>query len=144
MPPSTTLARRQTIRHLLESSEVSSQAQLLDLLSEKGHQTTQPALSRDLRALNVAKRGGRYQLLLTDKVTPLSRLQVLLRYARPAGENLVVISCEPGAASAIARALEADSHDGLVGTVAGDDTVFCALEDREACDRLTAYVLSYL
>ena len=126
------------------TADVASQAQLLDLLSGQGHQTTQPALSRDLRALNAAKRGGTYQLLATEQVTPLSRLQVLLRHARPVGENMVVISCEPGAASAIARGLEGDSPDGLVGTVAGDDTVFCALEDRAACDRLTEYILSYL
>ncbi len=144
MHTSTTLARRQTIRHLLESVEVASQAQLLSLLAENGHQTTQPALSRDLRSLNVAKRGGTYQLLPTEQVTPLSRLQVLLRHARRVGDNMVVISCEPGAASAIARGLEGDSPEGLVGTVAGDDTVFCALEDGEACDRLAAYILSYL
>ena len=57
---------------------------------------------------------------------------------------MVVISCEPGAANAIARALEADSILGLIGTVAGDDTVFCAVEDRKACDALVAHVLSYL
>ena len=140
----TTTARRQTIRHLLESFQVSSQAQLIDLLSEYGHQTTQPVLSRDLRALNVAKRGGTYQLLPTERVTPLSRLQTLLRHAKPAGENLVVVFCEPGAANAIARALEADPPEGLVGTVAGDDTLFCAVEDKKARDGIITYILSFL
>lgn len=144
MHSTTTLARHQTISELLEGAEVSSQAQLIELLAERGYQTTQPALSRDLRALNVAKRGGTYQLLTTEQVTPLSLLQVLLRDAKRVGENMVVTSCEPGSASAIARALEGDSLEGLAGTVAGDDTVFCALEDGAACDRLTAHVLSYL
>ena len=139
-----TVARRQTIRHLLETTEISSQAQLIDLLAELGHKTTQPVLSRDLRSLNVAKRGGTYQLLPTERVTPLSRLQTLLRHARTAGENLVVIFCEPGAASAIARALEAEPPEGLVGTVAGDDTLFCAVESSAAGEDLAQYILSFL
>lgn len=134
--------RRRAIREILETERVASQAELLDHLAEKGFQTTQPVLSRDLRALKVAKRSGIYQLLEQEKITPLDALRSLLRSCVMAGEHLVVVRCEPGAASAIARALEGESLSGIVGSVAGDDTVFVAVGDpadgRAICDRVDA------
>ncbi len=135
----TTEARRRAIREILEAEEVQSQAELLERLAERGFQATQPLLSRDLRALSVAKRGGVYRL--TERVTRLEFLAPLLRSARPAGPNLVVIACEPGAASAVARALEAEGLPGLVGTVAGDDTIFAAVLNRADGEELKAHVL---
>jgi transcriptional regulator of arginine metabolism len=99
-------------------------------------------LSRDLRALGVAKRAGAYELVVEERVTPLEGLAALLRGARPAGEHLVCVFSEPGAASAVARALEAESLPGLVGTVAGDDTVLAAMESDAAGSSLIARVLS--
>ena len=123
--------RRDVIRQVLEEQPVSSQEGLLNALAEMGVHTTQPVLSRDLRAMEVAKRGGFYQLVEQDRVTPLESLRSLLRSTCPAGSNLVVVRCEPGAASAVARALESEGLDGLLGTVAGDDTVFAAVRDSE-------------
>jgi transcriptional regulator of arginine metabolism len=127
-------SRRELVRTLLAEREVKSQAELLGLLAERGVQATQPALSRDLRALGVAKSGGVYRL--DERVTPLGRLASLLRGARTAGEHLLVVRCEPGAASAVARALEADEPDGLIGTVAGDDTFFVAVERATHAKRI--------
>jgi len=134
----TTAERRQAIRALLEEFEISSQSQLLEILEARGIATTQPALSRDLRALSVAKEGGVYRL--GERVTKLDELSMLLRGARTAGDHLVVVRCEPGAASAIARAIEADQLDGVVGTVAGDDTVFLAVERKRAGAKLVEHL----
>jgi transcriptional regulator of arginine metabolism len=119
--------RRRAIREVLELRPVASQAELMAELGGRGFQTTQPVLSRDLRAMGVAKRGGVYQLLAEDRVTPLGTLASLLRGSVRAGSNLVVVTCEPGSASAVARALEAELMSGVLGTVAGDDTVFVAV-----------------
>ena len=124
--------RRRAIRDILKEEHVRSQAELLDHLERQGFQTTQPVLSRDLRALKVAKRDGIYQLLQQERVTPLESLRSLLRGVQPAGDNLIVVRCEPGAASAVARALESERVKGMIGTVAGDDTVFCAVTTPEA------------
>jgi len=121
-------ARRDAIRELLREQEVTSQSHLIDLLRGRGIDASQPILSRDLRALEVAKEAGVYRL--AERVTKLDHLAMLLRGARPAGQNLVVVHCEPGAASAIARALEAEELPGLLGTVAGDDTVFVAVDGK--------------
>lgn len=94
--PNTSQSRRQVIRAILEGNAIASQEELLDALSEQGVKTTQPVLSRDLRALGVAKRGGLYQLLQEDRVTPLGALQSMLRGTAQAGANLIVVLCEPG------------------------------------------------
>ncbi len=120
--------RRARVRSLLMENAVSSQQELLSLLAADGVESTQPVLSRDLRALGAVKHGGRYVVIETDRVTRLEALQPLLRGADPAGSNLVILSCEPGAASSIARALEEEELDGLLGTVAGDDTIFVAVD----------------
>lgn len=124
--------RREAIRQLLHERPVASQEELLALLAARGIRATQPVISRDLRALGAVKQDGRYVLLEPERVTPLEELGSLLRGAAPAGEHLVVVRCEAGAASAVARALEAEELDGVVGTVAGDDTIFVAVESRPA------------
>ncbi len=124
--------RRDIIEEILISGEVQSQGQLAELLLQRGIETTQPMLSRDLRTLKVAKRDGIYQLFNTERVTPLENLASLLRSAQLAGPNLCIVNCEPGAASAVARALEAEGLRGLFGTVAGDDCIFVAVESKVA------------
>lgn len=117
------------IRKILADQPLGSQEELLQVLAERGVRTTQPVLSRDLRAMQVAKRAGLYQLVEDERITPLTSLRSLLRSTCPAGDHMVVVRTEPGAASAVARALEAEEIDGLLGTVAGDDTVFAAVAD---------------
>lgn len=134
--------RRQAILELIDTQEVASQARLLELLTAGGVQTTQPQVSRDLRALHVAKRDGIYGS--TERITPLDHLATLLRDARLAGPHMVCLFTEPGAASAIARALESSGLEGLVGTVAGDDTVFCAVDDASAGDSLSKHILGII
>jgi transcriptional regulator of arginine metabolism len=124
--------RRQAIEEILLDQDVRSQGQLAELLAGRGIETTQPMLSRDLRSLKVAKRDGCYQLFSPERVTPLENLASLLRNAQLAGANMVVVQCEPGAASAVARALEAEQIRGVLGSVAGDDSIFVAVESKVA------------
>ncbi len=124
-----TADRRAAIQELLRERPVHSQAELMSLLEERGLSCSQPALSRDLRALGVAKLAGSYQLLDEERVTPLTALKSLLRSAEPV-EHFVLVRCEPGAASAVARALESEELTGLVGTIAGDDTVLVGVRSK--------------
>lgn len=136
--------RRRVLTELLEEGAATSQAELIEALEAAGVAATQPVVSRDLRALGAVKHDGRYVLPAADRVTPLESLRSLLREARPAGAHLVVVVCEPGAASAIARALEAEPGLGLLGTVAGDDTVFAAVPHARAGRRLCTLVRGLL
>ncbi|MFN8178420.1 MAG: hypothetical protein U0167_10835 [bacterium] len=123
--------RRRAIREILSSRAVASQAELHALLKARKVGASQPVLSRDLRALRVAKRAGAYQLLEEERVTPLRALASFLRSTSPA-DHFVLVRCEPGAASAVARALEAEKVHGVLGTVAGDDTVLVAVASSAA------------
>ena len=71
-------------------------------------------------------------------------LRRLLRSTCAAGPHMVVVRCEPGAASAVARALEGEGIPGLLRTVAGDDTVFAAVVNPEVGDRIRAQVTALL
>lgn len=135
MTAAATADRRTAIQDLLREREVHSQAELLELLEARGYPCSQPALSRDLRALGVAKVSGAYQLVEEERVTPLTALKSLLRAATPV-EHLVLVRCEPGAASAVARALEAEELDGVAGTIAGDDTVLVAVHSQSEGERV--------
>ena len=127
--------RRAAIRQLLLESVVHNQAELRARLKTDGFRVSQPVLSRDLRLLRVAKEAGIYRIREPERVTPLAALKSLLRSSEPAHE-LVLLRCEPGAASAVARALEAEGIEGVVGTVAGDDTVLVALGSKAAAQRV--------
>jgi transcriptional regulator of arginine metabolism len=127
--------RRAAIRGILAGHQVRNQTELLELLGKRGLEASQPVLSRDLRALGVAKKSGFYQILEEERVTPLGALRTFLRSASPA-EHFVLVRCEPGAASAVARALDAEGMPGVIGTVAGDDTVLVAVASRAAAARV--------
>jgi transcriptional regulator of arginine metabolism len=135
--------RRDAIRELLREEEISSQEELIDKLSRRGLHTSQPVLSRDLRVLNVAKQAGIYRLHEEERVTPLEALKSLLRSVHPV-QHFLLMRCEPGAASAVARALEAETPEGLVGTIAGDDTVLVALATHAASQRVRRRVQDLL
>ena len=135
MSSAATERRRRAIREILSARPVASQAELHALLKARKVGASQPVLSRDLRALGVAKRSGAYQLLEEDRVTPLGALAGFLRSTSPA-EHFVLVRCEPGAASAVARGLEAEKLDGVLGTVAGDDTVLVAVASPRAGARV--------
>lgn len=127
--------RRAAIRQLVLENSIQSQAELRAKLKAAGYRASQPVLSRDLRILRVAKEAGIYQLREPERVTSLSALKSLLRSTETPREFLL-LRCEPGAASAVARALEAEELEGIVGTVAGDDTVLVALSSRAALLRV--------
>lgn len=141
---SLTRSRRALLQEILNEERLSSQEELLQALASRGVHTTQPVLSRDLRALKAVKRDGVYQIVESERVTPLANLSSLLRGTCSAGPNMVIVRCEAGAASAIARALEAEGVTGVLGTVAGDDTVFVAVEDAAAGERVRQAVIGHL
>jgi transcriptional regulator of arginine metabolism len=135
--------RRRLIRELLEQGRVHSQGELQERLEERGVVASQPMLSRDLRALKVAKQDGAYRVPAAERVTPLAALKSLLRSSTPVAA-LEMVRCESGAAHAVARALEAESIAGVLGTVAGDDTVLALLASRAAGDRVRAKIRQLL
>jgi len=111
----------EAILKLAEAQEITDQSMFLDLLKREGHKVTQPTLSRHLSKLGVQKLAGRYQ-----RVEPMpGELPAYAVSAAP--PNLVIIKTRPGYAQALAVLLDQRAIDGVVGTLAGDDTVFIAV-----------------
>ena len=91
-----------------------------------GYQVTQATISRELSALGASKQGGVYRLPPpTDLPAPV------LSSAVAAGGGMVVLQTIPAHASVLAQAIDAAELNGVLGTVAGDDTVFVAVAGPE-------------
>jgi transcriptional regulator of arginine metabolism len=132
--------RQHRIARLLESEAIGSQAHLVELLAADGIDATQTTVSRDLEelgALKVRLPGGAtaYALpeLPSQQVAPEDHLRRVL------GEwvvevdrslNLVVLRTPPGSAHVVGSALDRSGFPGVIGTVAGDDTVLVVASER--------------
>ncbi len=125
--------RRHRIARLLEQHIVTSQSLLVELLAAQGVAATQATVSRDLEDLGAVKvrlRGGEaaYAIpeLPSEKLAPREHLRRVLGEwvveLAPSG-NLVLLRTPPGSAHVVASALDRSGLDGVLGTVAGDDTL---------------------
>jgi transcriptional regulator of arginine metabolism len=120
--------RHQKILSLIRAKPVGTQGQLTGLLEGAGFAVTQSSVSRDIAELGVVKRRGRY---VVPQATDAAKARGLLSLTT-AGASLVVARCEPGLASAVAVQIDAAAIPEIVGTIAGEDTIFVAVEDAKA------------
>lgn len=126
--------RLSRLLELLKTRRFSSHQALLAALETQGVLSTQASLSRDLHRLGVQKVHGVYQLEAPGA-------EILIE---PAGPHLLVLKTTPGAASAMAAEIDRLSLEGLVGTVAGDDTIFIATKDLKAQNQIHRALLEQL
>ena len=119
--------RQTTILKLIIANQIARQEELAEILEKKGFSVTQSSVSRDLLELGIVKVGGFYALpqkLKSDMVFGLVSLEV-------AGDNLVVAKTEAGLASACAVRIDSAGIEEIVGTIAGDDTIFIAVRGHK-------------
>ena len=119
--------RQRKILSLIQARPIGTQADLKAHLERAGVPATQSSVSRDLEQLGVLKYNGRYTLPRTDGAAAQGLLSLDL-----AGDVLVVAHTEPGLASAVAVQIDAARIPEIVGTLAGEDTIFIAVTDRKA------------
>ncbi len=131
--------RQHRIARLLEHHTVTSQALLVELLAADGVAATQATVSRDLEDLGAVKvrmRGGEaaYAIpeLPSEQLAPHEHLRRVLGEwvveVAPSG-NLVLLRTPPGSAHVVASALDRSGLDGVLGTVAGDDTLLVVVAE---------------
>ena len=121
-------ARQKKLLDLIRVERISTQEELTGWLERMGFSVTQASVSRDLAELGIVKRNGCYAL---PQATASALAHGLLSL-QVAGEVLVVARCEPGLASAVAVTLDYAKLPEVVGTIAGEDTIFIAVTDRKA------------
>jgi transcriptional regulator of arginine metabolism len=140
--------RQRAIARLIGHGTVGNQPQLVDLLAGEGITATQATVSRDLDELGAIKvrvPGGHSVYALpeieADRRVPFEQLRrVLGEWVAEvaASGNLVILRTPPGCAHVVGSALDRSGLDGLLGTVAGDDTVLCVAATGTTGDDLSA------
>jgi transcriptional regulator of arginine metabolism len=123
--------RQKQILKLIREQHVYTQEHLAQLLRELGIETTQVTLSRDMRELGLVKTPEGYAELASATPKFYGLVREFLTGAQSA-QNLVVLKTSPGHAMSLAIALDTEALPGVIGTIAGDDTIFVAMPDAEA------------
>jgi transcriptional regulator of arginine metabolism len=131
--------RRAAILRIIRDSAVHKQDELVRLLRKEGFDATQSSVSRDLRELGVAKAADRYIVPSADQVIGADPFAAVARFVvdvRTAGPSLCVVKTTAGGAQSVASAIDQAHWSEIVGTIAGDDTIFIAIEDVRAQRKL--------
>lgn len=134
--------RQAMILAIIEQYDIETQDELQEKLAEAGFKTTQATISRDIREINLTKvavAGGRQKYTLgkqTNHESIESYRKVLSAgiLSMVPAENLIVIKTVSGMAMAVAAALDNVDINGLLGSIAGDDTIFLAVRSRDMTD----------
>lgn len=140
-------SRRQfAICEILANEHITTQDELCEALKSRGYDITQATVSRDIKELHLVKvpdeNGYRYSLPeLQGTRASHERLQRLFRDAViniDYCDNLIVIRTLPGSAQSVALLIDSANTPNIMGTVAGDDTIFSAVKPREAVTEVVA------
>lgn len=131
--------RRRVILDAIAGRRIETQEQMVAALGERGIEASQASVSRDITALRLVKADGRWtaptrELAIANPHE--ERIAGRLRSVTPAGDHLLVLRTPPGEAQGVALALDNLEPEGVVGTVAGDDTIFVATVDAKAGEAL--------
>lgn len=131
--------RHAKILELIGECEIDTQEELLGRLNENGFKVTQATVSRDikeLRLIKVQSAAGAYKYStnsVRENVDMSFKFHAVFSESVNSiafAENMVVIKCFPGMANAACAALDSIHWEGVVGTLAGDDTIFCVMRSK--------------
>lgn len=132
-------ARQAKIIELIENYEIETQDELAERLAKAGFTSTQATISRDIREMKLTKMafpGGktRYAQVKNQEQSNMLRYRRVLRdgiLSMETAQNIIVIKTVAGLAMAVGAALDNLNIYGVVGSIAGDDTIFCVIRDQE-------------
>jgi transcriptional regulator of arginine metabolism len=126
--------RQNKIIELIKKKDIGTQEELAEALNNAGFQVTQATVSRDIRELGLTKTAvdgkQRYVIYQTDEQQMGEKFIRVLKegfVAMDMAQNILVIKTVPGMAMAVCAALDAMKWHEIVGSIAGDDTIMCAV-----------------
>ena len=140
--------RLEALRLIISSQQLGSQDELLNALQKEGFKLTQATLSRDLKQLKVAKAatmGGNYIYVLPNdtmykRISTPSNIKEMMQVpgflSIHFSGNMGVIKTRPGYASSIAYNIDNNHIDEILGTIAGDDTIFIVIKQGTTKDEV--------
>ncbi|MCQ2469251.1 MAG: arginine repressor [Ruminococcus sp.] len=132
--------RQEIILELIAEQPIGTQELLIELLAERGIKTTQATLSRDIQQLMLIKQrdeNGDFRYVLpavaVEEKSLFAEAVLSVDYAM----NVVVLKCRAGMAQGTCVAIDAANHQGIVGTLAGDDTIFVLVRTEADAKKLS-------
>ncbi len=136
--------RQSKILELIRENDIETQEMLADLLNKAGFNVTQATVSRDIRELKLTKatmQSGKQKYVATAKESSFvtERLNRVFRdgiVSIDYAQNIVVIKTLIGMAMAVAAALDSMENSEIMGTIAGDDTIFCVVKNESRAVKL--------
>lgn len=135
--------RQEAILELVKKYEIETQEDLVEKLNKSGFAVTQATISRDIRELKLTKiqRGAKqvYAALTENRYSNSNKYIDILKHSfvsMDMAQNILVIKTASGTAMALATALDSLRWDEIVGTIAGDDTVMCAIRTVDDTKKL--------
>lgn len=141
--------RQREILKIIQDQDIDTQEQLLEALRARGFSTTQATISRDIKDLRLVKEltgSGSYRYTMSERKVP-SAFDTRLRNIFKEGvvsvdvaQNIVVVRTMPGLASAACSALDGMEIDGMVGSLAGDDTGILIMRDNALAQQFSGEV----
>ena len=141
--------RQSEILNIVRSKDIDTQEQLLEELRARGFTTTQATISRDIKELRLVKEltgTGGYRYALSERKTASTsdtRLRNIFKegvVSVDVAQNIVVVRTMPGLASAACSALDNMEIEGVVGTLAGDDTGILIMRDNSLAQQFSSEV----
>jgi transcriptional regulator of arginine metabolism len=117
-------SRQDTILELVRSHNIATQQELVEMLANQKIEATQSSVSRDIVRLGLTKANGHYVAPQAAPALALPHIEM-----DTAGENLIILKTDIGQAQLVAVKIDASHITEIVGTVAGDDTIFIATKD---------------
>ena len=145
--------RQAQIMEIISTRDIETQEQLLEALQKAGVSSTQATISRDIKELHIVKeltKFGTYRYTTASKEVSGSfsnRLNTIFKECVTGydyAQNIVVIHTIPGLAGAAASSVDAMAMSFVLGTIAGDDTVFIVMRDPNAAAAFCSEVKNLL
>ncbi len=136
--------RHTKILEIIAKYNIETQEELSDRLEQEGFHVTQATVSRDIRELKLTKvpgaSGRQKYAALNESYTDMREKYIHMFQngfvSMDMAQNILVIKTVSGMAMAVAAALDAMDYDEIVGSIAGDDTIMCAVRTVEDTERL--------
>jgi transcriptional regulator of arginine metabolism len=131
-------SRQNKILDIINSTEVETQERLVTLLKKSGYKVTQATISRDIKELQLVKilsSSGKYKYSVgsnndqpvTDRYIKIFRDTIL---TVAASNNIIVLKTLTGCANAACEAIDSLNMQNIIGTIAGDNTIFVVVNDQ--------------
>lgn len=132
--------RHEVILEIISEKPVSTQELLIELLAERGIKTTQATLSRDIQQLSLVKsrdENGLSRYMLPPETAEEKSLFEKAVLSVDYAMNTIVLKCRAGMAQGTCAAIDSVHHNGVVGTIAGDDTIFILVRTESDAKKLS-------